>query len=211
MAIRSARTIWRTAPASSTRQREGEFYIDFQNSDRVQINYQDGYELLTTPFTIARGVTIPPGGYALRTLTGEVRFGQQRAASGALTVEGGPFYGGTRTALSISSARVKFNHHLAVDPSLSIDWVTLPYGSFTSKLASSRVTYTVSPLMFVSALLQYNSGNRSLGTNVRLRWEYQPGSELFVVYNDARNTDLRGFPELQNRAVIVKVNRLFRF
>ena len=194
-----------------TRQREGEFYVDFQNSDRVQINYQDGYELLTTPFTISRGVTIPPGGYALRTLTGEVRFGQQRAASGALMVEGGPFYGGTRTALSISSARVKFSHHLAVDPSLSIDWVTLPYGSFTSTLASSRVTYTVTPLMFVSALLQYNSGNGSLGTNVRLRWEYQPGSELFVVYNDSRDTRFRGLPEMLNRSVIFKINRLFRF
>ena len=48
----------------------------------------------------------------------------------------------------------------------SIDWV-----SFTSKLVSSRVTSTMTPLMFVSALLQYNSGNSSLGTNVRLRWE----------------------------------------
>ena len=28
----------------------------------------------------------------------------------------------------------------------------------------------------------------SLGTNIRLRWEYQPGSELFVVCNDARST-----------------------
>ena len=46
---------------------------------------------------------------------------------------------------------------------------------------------------------------------MRLRWEYQPGSELFVVYNDSRDTRFRGLPELQNRAVIFKVNRLFRF
>ena len=65
--------------------------------------------------------------------------------------------------------------------------------------------------MFVSALVQYNSSNTSLGANLRLRWEYQPGSELFVVYNDQRNTTARGYPELDNRAFIIKVNRMFRF
>ena len=77
---------------------------------------------------------------------------------------------------------------------------------------TTRTTYTLSPLMFVSALLQYNSSNASLGANVRLRWEYQPGSELFVVYNDQRDTWLdRGFPMLENRAFVVKVTRQFRF
>ena len=69
----------------------------------------------------------------------------------------------------------------------------------------------MTPLMFVSALLQYNSGLGSLGTNVRFRWEYQPGSELFVVYNDSRDTRFRGLPEMVNRSVIFKINRLFRF
>jgi TolB-like protein len=95
--------------------------------------------------------------------------------------------------------------------SFSINRVELPYGSFATKLVTSRVTYTMTPLMFVSALLQYNSSNNTVGTNVRLRWEYQPGSELFVVYNDERDTLARHFPALENRAVIVKVNRLFRF
>jgi len=49
-------------------------------------------------------------------------------------------------------------------------------------------------------------------TNVRLRWEYQPGSELFVVYNDHRDTWMnRGFPVLENRAFVVKLTRQFRF
>lgn len=74
-----------------------------------------------------------------------------------------------------------------------------------------RVTYTVTPEMFASGLVQYNSRTKTLGANVRFRWEYRPGSELFVVYNDQRDTEARGFPELQNRAVIVKINRLFRF
>ena len=137
--------------------------------------------------------------------------GQQRKASGTWSIERGPFYDGTRTTFSYSGARVKFNQHLAVEPGLSVNQVTLPYGDFTAKLVSARTTYTVTPLMFVSGLVQYNSSNNSLSSNVRLRWEYQPGSELFVVYNEGRDTVLRGTPALQNRALVIKFNRLFRF
>ena len=76
---------------------------------------------------------------------------------------------------------------------------------------TTRVTYTVTPLMFTTALLQYNSGTDSVAVNVRLRWEYQPGSELFIVYSEQRDTLSRSFPDIQNRALIVKINRLFRF
>ena len=70
----------------------------------------------------------------------------------------------------------------------------------------------MTPLMFVSALVQYNSSNSALSTNVRLRWEYQPGSELFVVFNEERDTLMPSrYPELQTRSFVVKVNRLFRF
>ncbi len=65
--------------------------------------------------------------------------------------------------------------------------------------------------MFVSALVQYNSGSHAVISNVRLRWEYRPGSELFVVYNEQRDTLAPRFPELANRALILKVNRLVRF
>ena len=66
--------------------------------------------------------------------------------------------------------------------------------------------------MFVSALVQYNSSNDALSSNIRLRWEYSPGSELFIVYNEQRDTLAPGrFPDLEHRALIVKINRLLRF
>jgi hypothetical protein len=45
---------------------------------------------------------------------------------------------------------------------------------------------------------------------VRLRWEYRPGSEFFVVYNEDRDTLVRRLSDLAGRALIVKINRLFR-
>jgi hypothetical protein len=75
----------------------------------------------------------------------------------------------------------------------------------------TRVTFTMTPLSFASALVQYNSSTRSVSANLRLRWEYRPGSEIFVVYNEQRDTGAAPVPGLANRALIVKVNRLFRF
>jgi hypothetical protein len=65
--------------------------------------------------------------------------------------------------------------------------------------------------MFTSAFLQYNSEAHSVSTNIRFRWEYRPGSELFLVYNDERDTFGRALKDLSSRAFIVKINRLFRF
>ena len=98
-----------------------------------------------------------------------------------------------------------------MEPTYSINWIDLPQASVTSHLAGSRVTYTMSPQMFASALVQYNSSTNNVSANARLRWEYLPGSELFVVYNDERDTRTAGFPGLTTRSFIVKVNRLFRF
>ena len=95
----------------------------------------------------------------------------------------------------------------------TFNWVDLPEGSFNTQLARTRFTYTVTPRMFFSGLLQYSSGGDSFSTNFRFRWEYSPGSELFVVYSEDRDTDPLmpdRFTELRNRGLVVKVTRLFR-
>ena len=73
------------------------------------------------------------------------------------------------------------------------------------------MTYTITTRMFVSALIQYASRTNSVTSNARLRWEYIPGSELFVVYSDGRNTLTPGFPQLDNRSFVVKFTRLLRW
>jgi hypothetical protein len=194
-----------------TREADGEFAIEFQNSDRFNIGVTDSYELLDRPFAITPAVAIPVGEYAFASGRAGFMFGQQRPFSGTLAVEHGAFYDGRLTALGFSRARVNVTPQLSFEPNVSFNWIDLPNGSFTTKLIGSRVTYTVTPLMFASALVQYNSSTNLVSANVRLRWEYQPGSELFIVYNEERDSLARRFPDLENRAVIVKVNRLFRF
>jgi hypothetical protein len=194
-----------------TRDTIGELGIELQSGDRFGVAYNDTYEFLPREFRIAPGLTLPVGGYSFGNLRVGMTFGQHRKLSGNFLVEHGAFYGGHKTAISVSRGRVNLMSQLSVEPAYLVNWVDLPEGSFTTHLVGSRVIYTMTPLMFTSALLQYNSSNHALTANVRLRWEYRPGSELFVVYNEERDTLARRFPLLANRAVVIKINRLFRF
>lgn len=194
-----------------SRERKGEVVIEFQNGDQLSAGYTNQFESLAQPFAITPSVTIPAGGYAFQNARLAFNLGRQRRLSLNTLVEHGTFYDGHRTALSVSQGRATVKNAISVEPTYSLNKVDVAPGAFTTHLAGSRVTYTVTPRMFVSALIQYNSSTNSVSTNARLRWEYQPGSELFVVYNDERNTLSRGFPSLAARGLIVKVNRLFRY
>ncbi len=200
-----------------TRIGQGLFSIEFESSDRFDATYTRSYEFLDQPFRIASDVTIPVGGYRFQDVELLYSFGLQRRLSGGLGIQHGSFFGGEKTTARLGlggfrrSGRLEVSPQVSVEPGFEYNRITLPQGQFTTRLVTTRTTYTVTPLMFVSALLQYNSTNNSLGANVRLRWEYQPGSELFVVYNEQRDTLTPRMPVLQNRALIVKFNRLFRF
>jgi hypothetical protein len=194
-----------------TRDVDGLFSIDFENSDRFSAGYHGTYEFLPQPFRIAPGVVLPVGGYDYHDARASFTFGPQRPVFGTVAAEYGTFYDGHRTTVRLSGGRAKLMTRLSVEPSFSINRVDLPQGRFTTRLVGSRVTFTATPSMFTSAFLQYNSSNSGLGANVRFRWEYQAGSELFIVYNEQRDTDVRTVPGLLNRSFIVKVNRLFRF
>jgi hypothetical protein len=194
-----------------TREVNASYGITFQNGDAINVSAGRSYEYLPTPFAIAPGVRLPVGGYGFGDVTAAMAFGNQRKVSGTITGSHGSFYDGTRDALSYTSGRIELSPRFSLEPGISINWIDLAEGAFTTHLFSNRATFTVTPRMFFSGLVQYNSSSDAVSTNLRLRWEYQPGSEIFVVYTDERDTGLRGFPDLKNRAFVVKVNRLFQF
>ena len=105
------------------------------------------------------------------------------------------------------------SNQFSVEPTISFNDIDLPEGEFTTTLVSTRFNLAFNPRMFFSGLVQYNSSNDRWSNNLRLRWEYSPGSELFVVYTGERDLDTlrpRRVDGLRNRGFVVKLNRLFR-
>jgi len=199
-----------------TRISTGMFNTEFENSDVLAVTVARDFELLARPATIL-GVTIPAGGHQFTNALVSYALGAQRRVSGTVSLQAGDFYNGTLTALGFSAARVSVLKQFSFEPTISINRVDIPGSVVTTKLYRTRADYGFSPLMFMSALLQYTSTDRAFSSNLRFRWEYRSGSELFIVYTDERDlTDPRFALATQvlgvkNRAFVVKINRLLRF
>jgi hypothetical protein len=135
--------------------------------------------------------------------------GQQRRVSGRVSFQHGDFYSGQRTSAS-AGGRIALSSRVSLEPSFSQNWVDLAEGRFDTRLATVRAIFTLSARTAVSSFIQFNSSTDTWSSNVRLRWEYSPGSELYLVYSDGRDTSVDGFPELRTRTLALKATYLLR-
>ena len=197
-----------------SRQATGSFNIEFNNSDTFRVEGNANYDLLLAPFSPSPGRPIPVGGYKYNDMNVRYNMGQQRRFSGNLSAQIGEYYNGTIRSLTFSQGRYAILKQFSVEPRLTLTRIDIPSGAFTTKQVGARTDYGFSPRMFASALLQYSSADHTFSSNVRFRWEYRPGSELFVVWTDEHDTnslDPHANLALRNRAFVVKMTRLFRF
>ena len=181
----------------------------FESSDRLVVTHSLTEERLLEGFDLSSDVAVPAGNY--RFARSGIRFwlGTHRAVSGYVRFEFGDFFGGTRREVSYWG-RAEVNRRFSMEPNISLNWIDVPGGEVQAQVSRLRATYTVSPRSFVGALVQYNSAAELMSANVRFRWEYSPGSDLFVVFSTNRDGD-DGLTGLTDRALVVKFTRLFRF
>jgi hypothetical protein len=186
------------------------YRMELHNNDQWTVDYTRNFEFLRQPFDIVPGRRIEAGPYEFADVRTVYQFGPQRRVSGSATFRTGSFYDGRNTEIGYRGS-VEISPRFNLEPGLTFNFIDLSAGAFTTRLVSTRTTYMFSPAMALSALVQYNSTNASLSSSVRYRWEYRPGSDLFIVYSDGRDTVLRrGYPDLVNRTFVVKMTRLFR-
>jgi len=193
-----------------SREAQASARMEFNSGGFFSADYTRNYELIVAPFEIATGVVVTPGGYSFHGIQSQYNLGPQRKVTGRFNVAAGSFYGGTRSEVGYNG-RVELSSQFSVEPRLSVNWVDLPGGEFTARLVGTRATYTLTTRMAASALVQYNSSNNTVSSNVRFRWEYRPGSDLFVVYSDGRETGGTRLAGLQSQSFVIKMTRLFRF
>ena len=188
---------------------KGTFRLELENGDQASVNVTDNFEFLPEEFEIATDVLLPVAEYDFRDILFSYQFGPQRVVPGVLTYRKGTFFGGDRDEITYNG-RIEISPRFSLEPRFSLNFVRLPEGDFIARLVSTRINYSFSPRTFLSSFIQYNSSSDAISSSVRLRWEYEPGSDLFVVYSEGRE-DLSGMPALANRTFAVKFTKLFRF
>ena len=189
----------------------GGFNIELENSDQFSVQGGINFEALDQPLRVSSADSVPAGEYNFNDVTVQYSLGAQRRVSGSFSLQIGEFYDGTITAIRYSRGRVSVTNQFSLEPSVSYNNVKLPAGDFTTTVLGLRADFAFTPLMFVGGLVQFDSDSDSFSSNLRFRWEYAPGSKFFAVYTDERSTLGGGYPDLQNRAFVLKINRLLRF
>ncbi|HEX4912866.1 MAG TPA: DUF5916 domain-containing protein [Vicinamibacterales bacterium] len=194
-----------------TREAKVAYRVELRGNDQFGIDFSRNYEFLRQGFFVVPGRLIPAGIYEFGDFRTVFVFGAQRRVSGSIAGGHGSFYDGTNSELSYRGL-IEISNRFNVEPGLTLNWIDIEAGKFRTTVGTLRSSYMFSPRMALSALVQYNSTAWSLGSSVRFRWEYRPGSDFFVVYSDGRDTRIGDpYPGLINRTFVVKATRLFRF
>jgi hypothetical protein len=157
-------------------------YLRFESGDVLEFNIVPYGERLTEPFEIARDVAIEPGSYHWLRYRVEGTLAAKQMVSGRATWWFGRFYDGTLGQLSGSLA-FKPSPSLSVEATVERNVGDLPAGDFTQEVVGGRLRIGFTADLQLASLLQYDNLTRLFGANTRLRWQFHPLGELFLVYN----------------------------
>jgi hypothetical protein len=185
--------------------------LEWDSGDELRLQLIPQREVLDSDFTISEDplVTLTPGDYSWTRARVEFESALKRPVSCTLALEGGTFYDGHRedaeAELSWRPSRF-FNGVLAYQQ----NHVVLDEGTFTDHLGSVHANWTPSPEVEWRNFLQFDNVSDSLGINSRVRWILQPGSDLFLVWNQTQARVAGSFiPTMQEAAF--KIGYTLRF
>ena len=97
----------------------------------------------------------------------------------------GGYYGG-----NLNEFRVRANYRLTAKFSISASetWdrfrLPLPNGNFSVVLVSLQGNYSFTRFLTFTSLIQVDTSNaQAVSANVRVRYNYRPDSDLYIIYN----------------------------
>jgi hypothetical protein len=180
--------------------------VSFQDGGEFGAHYEQNFERLLRPFEVSRGVVLPARDYHFNESKLWYYSDNSKKISGKFEYLWAAFYSGDRTEIT-SSAQLRPSYRFTTILSLKRNVIDLPEGDFTTDLAGLRVDYGFNTKMFFSSFIQYNSEGDALSSNIRLRYNYRPLSDVYIVYNDVRDFDRK----LNDWSLSFKYTRLFSF
>jgi hypothetical protein len=157
--------------------------VRMETGDRFEFNYVPSFEYLPQPFEIADGVTLPVGEYRFDRFRGEFRTSSHRRWEAGTTTWFGSFYNGRLLQQENYFRVTDRDGRWQAGISSEQNFGRLAQGSFVQRLWQANVTVAANPNLVWTSFLQYDTDSQNIGNNMRLRWTFKPGNDLFVVWN----------------------------
>jgi hypothetical protein len=181
------------------------FTMDFHSGEYLELSYLNEFDGLDFDFEIRPGIVIPAGDYSFNSLYFSASTDDRRKLSGFVSASFGEYYEGDRQSYS-AFLSLNLSKHFKIHPGFIKE--DLPAGSFDANFVQTIIECALSKKAFVNALLQWNDDSEEISTNIRFNYEYRPGSDIYLVYNELRGTSDQGVKE---QAIVLKITRLWSF
>jgi hypothetical protein len=181
----------------------------FRNSAEIHTGMNFVEEGVRTPFEIYPGIWVPPGSYPYQ--EGQFVFTTNQGAPVSLDFETrvGGFFGGDRVQVT-PTFRLRLGETLTTELAYQRNDIDLPWGTFSTNLLRTRVSYSFNTRAFVQALVQYNDRADLWSMNLRFGWQQAANTGLYVVYTDTRGLyELTPEPLRTDRSLTIKFSKLF--
>jgi hypothetical protein len=168
-----------------TQEWQGTMRVEFNNGSYSDDDIVDVFtQRLTTPFNIYKNVFIPVGEY--HWTRHQLTYGspQDRRLMVRFFERFGTYYNGHLNEARIR-ANYRANEQLSFDFSEQWNRFRLPItnGNFSVLVGSFQTNYSFSRFLTLSGLLQMNTADtKAVSANIRLRWNYRPDSDFYVIY-----------------------------
>lgn len=170
----------------STQEWQSTFRAEFHNGAYSDDDIVDVFtQRITTPFHIYKNVFIPNGVYNFTRHQLTYGSGQDRRFTYSFFERFGGYYSGT-----LNEFRVRANYRPTAKFSISASetWdrfrLPLPNGNFSVVLASLQGNYSFNRFLTFTSLIQMDTSNtQAVSANLRLRYNYRPDSDLYIIYN----------------------------
>jgi hypothetical protein len=161
------------------------FRAIFNNASQTDDDIADVItQRLTAPFNIYKSVFIPTGVYHWTQHQLSYASPQNRRITASFLERFGSYYNGRLNEARVS-ATYRSNERLAFR--FSEEWdrfrLRVANGDFSVVVGAFETDYAFSRFLSLSTILQMDTANnQAASANVRLRWNYRPDSDLFVIY-----------------------------
>ncbi len=199
---------------AESREIKPEIEFDFRDGSNLTVGALSSFESVREAFPIS-DVVIPAGEYWFHEATAMLRFPRSDLLRGDFEASVGSFYGGSRVRLSLKPVWVvsKFLELEAGYEVNRLDFADRGVAT-TAQLGSLRVKTALNPKVSMSTFGQYNGATDQTSLNVRFRYHFREGTDLWIVYNEGFNNvrdDGLGprRPLSSGRALLVKYSHTF--
>jgi hypothetical protein len=183
--------------------------VTLESNDKVGYGYGPSRERIIVPFSVGP-ITIQPGDYANRSHEVSFESNASRPVSGIVNYSLIDYWGGTRRQVLLSTTAHP-TANLAVDVIYTYNTVDHPGGAFDTTTISNRVLYAFTTDLFVKSYVQWNDLDKRLSANLLVGWEYRPGSEIYLVYNEIQDRFQSPHLAPRDRILLAKWTYKFRF